>query len=165
MSRIQFSIVPPKGDRVHHINQADVEVVLSRLPEVLWRRLRGVHFNDRAWGNRVLGYVNRGRHDVAFCALPPSFSLNRCCRKHRLSPAEFGAEFGRKWPKLAIRRFLLYDVLLHEIGHLQVYDERRRSRRLRFYHEKLAQEFADCWRRRLWAVQFNHADPVHNAPG
>src|SRR5262249_4890838 len=52
----------------------------------------------------------------------------------------------RKWPKLAIRRFLLYDVLLHEIGHLQVYDERRPSRRLRFYREKLAQEFADCWR-------------------
>jgi hypothetical protein len=46
------------------VNQADVEVVLRRLPAELWRQLRGVHFNDQAWGTRTLGYVNRSRHDI-----------------------------------------------------------------------------------------------------
>jgi hypothetical protein len=59
---------------------------------------------------------------------------------------------------------MLYDVLLHEIGHLQVFDATRRSQRLRFYHEKLAQEFAKHWRRQLWSTPFDHPDPVHNPP-
>ena len=164
MRHVRFSLVPPKGDRIHYVNQADVEVVLSRLPLELWRRLRGVHFNDRAWGNRTLGYVNRSRVDIALCALPPRFSISACCRWLRLSTAEFGAEFGLKWPALAVRRFMLYEALLHEIGHLQVFDAHRPSRRLRFYDEKLAQEFANSWRRRLWSISFDHPDPVHNPP-
>src|SRR4029450_5299333 len=95
---------------------------------------------------------------------PPRVSLSRSCRRHRSSTAEFGAEFGRQWPAIAVRRFMLYDVLLHEIGHLQVFDAHRPSRRLRFYSEKLAQEFANTWRRRLWSVPFDHPDPVHNMP-
>lgn len=59
---------------------------------------------------------------------------------------------------------MLYDVFLHELGHLQVLDLRRPSRRLRYYHETLAQRFAAIWRRRLWATPFEHADPVHNPP-
>jgi hypothetical protein len=31
--------------------------------------------------------------------------------------------------------------------------------------ETLAQEFADGWRRTLWAERFEHPDPVHNPPG
>src|SRR5437867_2227404 len=133
MRKVQFSVVPPKGDRIHYVNQADVEVVLSRLPQEFWRRLRGVHFNDRAWGRRTLGYVNFGLHDIALCALPPRVSLMAACRRDRISTADFGADFGRQWPAIAVRRFMLYDVLLHEIGHLQVFDAHRPSRRLRFY--------------------------------
>jgi hypothetical protein len=62
------------------------------------------------------------------------------------------------------RRFLLYDVLLHELGHLQVVNEKTKSERLRFAREKCAQEFADRWRRKLWSEHFDHLDPVHNAP-
>jgi len=164
MKRVRFSAVPPKGDRIHYVDQTDVEVVLSRLPQDLWGRLRGVHFNDRAFGNRRLGYANYGLRDIALCALPPRVSLSACCRLHRLSTAEFGAEFGRQWPVLAVRRFMLYDVLLHEIGHLQVHDAHRPSWRLRSYGEKLAQEFANTWRRRIWSVPFGHPDPVHNPP-
>ena len=164
MKRVTFSVVPPKGDRIHYVNQADVEVVLSRLPEELWQRLRWVRFDDRAWFMRLLGCVNRGRNEITLCALPPRVSLTAVCRHDRNSTAEFGAEFGVQWPVVAARRFMLYDVLLHEIGHLQVFDARRPSRRLRFYREKLAQEFANSWRRRLWSAPFNHPDPVHNRP-
>jgi len=165
MKRVRFSAVPPKGDRIHYVNQSDVEVVLNRLPQDLWGRLRGVHFNDRAFGNRRLGYVTQSRYDIALCALPPSVSLSRCCRLHRISTTEFGAEFGLQWPAIAVRRFMLYEVVLHEIGHLQVHDAHRPSRRLRYYSEKLAREFANTWRRRLWTVPFDHPDPVHNPPG
>ena len=30
--------------------------------------------------------------------------------------------------------------------------------------ERRAQEFADHWRRILWAQHFEHPDPIHNAP-
>ena len=164
MKHVRYSVVPPKGDRIHYVNQEDVEVLLSRLPEELWQRLRGVHFNDRGLGGRALGYTNFGLQDIAICALPPRVSLTAACRHDRTSPAEFGADFGRQWPVLAVRRFMLYDVLLHEIGHLQVFEARRPSRRLRFFGEKLAQEFANLWRHRLWSVPFDHPDPVHNRP-
>lgn len=164
MRQVQFSVTPPKAHRLHYVNQADVAVVLSRLPEETWKRLRGVHFNDRAFGCRTLGYVNRGRHDIALCALPRRLGISALCRKHGLSPSEFGATWGQKWPVLAVRRLMLYEVFLHEVGHLQVYDAHRPSRRLRFYREKLAEEFAFLWRRRLWSVHYDHPDPVHNQP-
>ena len=164
MRDVRFSVVTPKANRVHFVNQADVSVVLSRLPEELWERLRGVRFNDRSFGCRTLGYVNRSRHEIALCALPHRLSLNNCCRLSAISPSEFGAKWGEKWGPLAVRRFMLYEVLLHELGHLQVFDERMPSRRLRFYNEKLAEEFATSWRRRLWSVHYQHADPVHNPP-
>ncbi len=138
-------------------------MVLSRLPAELCRRLRAVHFNDQSRGARTLGYVNRGRREIALCALPPRISLTRFLIKGQL-PEQFGARRGSQWPVLAVRRFLLYDVFLHELGHLQVIDADRRSDRLKFAREKLAQEFAMAWCRRLWSEPFDHHDPVHNPP-
>jgi len=59
---------------------------------------------------------------------------------------------------------MLYDVLLHEIGHLQIIDENRRSARLRFAQEKLAQAFATQWRKNFWSLPFPHEDAVHDPP-
>jgi len=80
------------------------------------------------------------------------------------SPELFGAERGRQWPEVAVRRYLLYDVVLHELGHLQVVDSRRRVGRRTPAGEKLAQQFADHCRDELWAAHFDHPDPVHNPP-
>jgi hypothetical protein len=80
------------------------------------------------------------------------------------TPEQFGAIPGRKWPALAIRRFMLYDVFLHELGHLQLVDGQVRSDRLKFARENLAEEFAIEWCARLWAEPFAHIDPVHYAP-
>jgi hypothetical protein len=65
---------------------------------------------------------------------------------------------------LAVRRFMLYDVLLHELGHLQMVNETARSIRLKYAHEKLAQTFAIHWCRQLLSSLFVHPDPVHNPP-
>jgi len=163
MRKIKFSTTIPGGDRRHYLTEEDVMVVLSRMPEETWRRLRAVHFNDRARGNRVLGYATGGSREITICALPPRISLSAALAP-RQSCEQFGAMRGEKWPMLAIRRFLLYDVFLHELGHLQVVNERTKSERLRFAREKCAQEFAERWLKKLWSEHFDHPDPVHNAP-
>jgi hypothetical protein len=162
LSQVKFTVSPPRADRVHHVGEADVRVVLRRLPQELWCRLRTVHFNDRSRGARILGYVNRGRHDIALCALPPRLGLTRAMRMGQ-TPEQFGARPGRQWPALAVRRFMLYDVFLHELGHLQL-AAADRTDRLRFARERLAQEFAMEWCGWLWSTPFAHPDPVHNPP-
>jgi hypothetical protein len=161
---IRFTVHQPTGDRIHHVSEGDVGVVLSRLPGELYARLRVVHFNDRSRGNRILGYVTRGRREIALSALPPRMSLSESCRSLVEKPEVFGAVPGKKWPPLALRRLMLYDVFLHELGHLQLVDPGRKSARLRFARETLAEEFAIEWRHRLWSEPFDHPDPVHNAP-
>lgn len=160
---LKFSVSRPGADRRHYINENDVRTVLERLPASVRNRLRAVHFNDRSRGARCLGYVNHGRREIALCALPPRISLSRFLMSGQ-SAEQFGARRGSAWPVLAVRRFMLYDVLLHELGHLQVVDGAARSIRLRHAREKLAQEFAMEWCERLWSDTFPHPDVVHNPP-
>jgi tetratricopeptide (TPR) repeat protein len=163
MPALRITVSPPGGDRVHHVTPDDIRVVLSRLPADVCGRLKAVHLNDRCSGVRRLGYVNRARRELALCACPPRLSLARFLVRGQ-SPGRFGARRGRQWPGLAVRRFLLYDVLLHELGHLQPVDVRARSSRRRFAGETLAQAFAMRWCATLWAEPFDHPDPVHNRP-
>jgi hypothetical protein len=163
VAEVKFSASLPRGDRVHHVNEEDIRVVLSRLPQELWMRLGAVHFNDRSRGARYLGYVNRGRREIALCALPPRISLTRFLVKGQ-TPEQFGARRGRQWPVQAIRRFLLYDTFLHELGHLQIIEPEARSHRRKFAMETRAQEFAIYWCRKLWSEPYSHPDPVHNPP-
>lgn len=162
MAKVKFVYHKARCDRQHYINEDDVRVVLQRLPPELWKSLRTVHFNDRSWGARIAGYANRTT-DIAICALPPGISLTKFLVRGQ-SPEQFGAQRGRKWPVLAIRRFLLYDVLLHELGHLRIVNESATRIRRKFASEKLAQEFSDYWRWELWSSPFYHADLVHNPP-
>ena len=173
MSPVRFTYHAPGGDRRHFVNGDDVAVVLSRLPVELWERLRAVHFNDRSRGGKVMGYVNRGRREIALCALPPRVSLSAVLRRRRnvrpgrppVAPSHFGAARGQQWPEVAVRRFMLYDTLLHELGHLQVVDPKAKNNRRQFGHERVAEEFSVTWRRRLWSQPFDHADPAHHPPG
>ncbi len=160
--QVRYSCTRPKELRRHYINEDDVQVVLQRLPSDVCSRLRAVHFNDRSFAVRRLGYTNRGRREIAICALPPNVSLSRYLI--RRSPRLFGAVRGAQWPERAVRRFLLYDVVLHELGHLQIVDEKAKTERRRFAGETKAQQFADQWRARLWEERFDHSDPVHNPP-
>jgi tetratricopeptide (TPR) repeat protein len=59
---------------------------------------------------------------------------------------------------------MLYDVLLHEIGHLQAVGDRAPDDRRAFARERGAQDFAEAWREELWSHPFEHGDPVHNPP-
>jgi hypothetical protein len=162
MRTIKYTFSKVGHLRRHYLTGQDVDVLLGRLPEEIWARLRAVHFNDRAVGNRRLGYVNEGRREIAICALPVHVSLTRFL--DRVSPKQFGALHGQQWTETAVRRFMLYDVFLHELGHLQIVDPEASSTRRKFASETLAQEFADEWRARLWAEPFEHDDLIHNRP-
>ena len=163
LRRLRYTFHPMKFDhRRHFVSQKDVAIVLGRLPGEVLRRLRGVHFSDRSRGGRILGYVNHGHREICLCALPPSVSLRGVLGSSQAT--EFGALPGCQWPPLAVRRFMLYDVLLHELGHLQVIHEDANHHRRKFAMEPRAQEFADHWRKQLWATSFEHADPAHNPP-
>jgi hypothetical protein len=59
---------------------------------------------------------------------------------------------------------MLYDVFLHELGHLQLVRPQAKEARRRFAMETLAQEFCDYWHGVLWSQQFDHPDPIHNPP-
>ncbi len=164
IKHIRFSVTRPHCDRVHYLTEKDVLTLLSRLPEDTYACLRVVHFNDRSWGVRFLGRVsNESKRELAIHALPPRVSLTRFLARNQC-PEQFGARRGAQWPHLAVRRFLLYDVFLHELGHLQVVDEHRKSKRLRYAREKKAQEFADHWRKKLWSAVDETFESVHNPP-
>ena len=160
---IKFTTTNLKSDRVHWITEEDVRVVLGRLPPETWKRLRAVHFNDMGRGRRVAGYVTRGRREIAICALPPRVSLTSYLERGQ-SPKTYGARRSAQWPPLAVRRFMLYDVFLHEVGHLQVIDESQSDTRRKFAREAKAEEFTAYWRGRFYKEQFDHPDPVHRGP-
>jgi hypothetical protein len=163
MRPLTFTCHQTRGHRQHFVTEADVRILLGRLPAPLWERLKSVRFNDQAKGRRTLGYVTRARDEISLCALPPRVSLASFLRRSQ-SPSRFGAVRGSQWPTLAVRRFMLYDVFLHELGHVQVVDARAKTARRRFASETLAQDFAEYWCRELWSRPFDHPDPVHNPP-
>src|SRR5688572_9371852 len=163
MPSVRFVCHPVRRDFRHYVDEDDVRTVLSRLPVELWRRLRTVHFGKPRRGAKVLGYVNRGRREVSLLAQPRRVAL-RGVHPRQHGPLLFGAVPGCQWPTLAVRRFMLYSTLLHEIGHLQEVRPGGRSERLRFARERRAEEFEAYWRRRLWSTWFDHPDAVHNRP-
>lgn len=119
--------------------------------------------NDRSEGARTLGYVTPGRREIAICAVPPRTSMSRALLRGQ-SPRTFGAIRGWQWPPVAVKRFMLYDTFLHELGHIQLVNPKVKSERLRYARERKAEEFSEKWRKKLWSQHFDHADPVHNRP-
>lgn len=152
-------------DVVKYISHEDLEIVKERIPEEFRTRLRDVFIWGENYGVRELGFVSRyGRRDVNLSAfLPYRVSLRRFLVKGQ-SALEFGTSVRGQWTPWAIRRFLLYDVFLHEIGHLQIIDSKKSNINRKFASETLAQKFADDLRRKLWSSHFDHPDPVHNNP-
>lgn len=156
-----------KPHLVCYISAEDCDIVLSRVPAEYKTRLRDVFpYNRSRRGVRVLGWVRTyGRRDINIAGiLPPRVSLRGYMRPGIASAAEFGAPRAGQWPPWAVRRYLLYGTLLHELGHLQVVDPRAQRNQRKFASETKADEFATEMRGRLYAERFDHADPVHNAP-
>lgn len=152
-------------DVVKYISQQDIEIVKQRIPKEFCTRLREIFIWGESYGVKQLGWVTKkGRRDVNLCVfLPYRVSLRQFLVKGQ-SALEFGTPIRGQWTPWAVRRFLLYDVFLHEIGHLQIIDSKNSNNNRKFASEPKAQEFADNLRRELWETQFDHLDPIHNSP-
>lgn len=151
-------------DLVAYINTSEIDLVVERVPAEYRTRLRDI-FRLRSSDAKILGSVStRGRRDIDLtAALPIRVSLGRYLHGGQ-SPEEFGAPERGQWPPWSVRRFLLYDVLFHEIGHLQIIDGKASHVNRKFASETRAQEFADELRRSLYSKPFDHGDPIHNRP-
>lgn len=147
-----------------YVDMVDVNTVLERLDPTLLDRLGDIWLSESSRGGRLLGYVTtRGRRDVTLCSiLPIRISMRELMRDGNRA-AEFGGPDRGQWPPWAVRRVMLYQVLLHEIGHLQIVRASPRVKR-RFAAEPLADELAADLRGALFSTPFAHGDPVHNAP-
>jgi hypothetical protein len=163
LEKIKHSYAKIKSDRVYHIDFNDILVLLERLPENAYKRLKAVHFNDQSQGAKRLGYLNYSRKEITMCALPPRISLTRFLKEGE-SPRIYGARRGSQWPQLAIRRFLLYDTFLRELGHLQIILPQAKSMRRKFAAALKSDEFARKWRSYLWSKHFAHKDLAHFPP-
>jgi len=123
---------------ISYLSRADIEIAVRRIPEEYRQRLRDITTWHRSSGVRQLGFVKRrGRRDINLCVmLPPRVSLSRF-----LSPGQTASEFGApnrgQWPPWAVRRFMLYDVLLHELGHLQMVRSKSKSWNRKYASESL----------------------------
>lgn len=150
---------------VTYVSREDIQTVVERIPEEKRTRLRDVFISDRHYGVQRLGSVRiRGRRDIdLYAVLPPRVSLGGYMYKG-LRGLQFGAPSRGQWPPWAVRRFLLYNVLLHELGHLQLVLPKSTNWKRKYASEKLAQDFADEWRAELWSKRYAHADPIHNRP-
>ena len=151
---------------VCYISSSDIDIALSRIPEIYRCRVREITTWNSSRGVRQLGYVTtRGRRDINLCVmLPPRVSLGRYMHYEGITAKEFGAPNRGQWPPWAVRRFMLYDVLYHELGHLQIVNSKAKNMRRKFADEKIAQEFANEWRHTIFSTYFNHMDPIHNPP-
>ncbi|MGN6110768.1 MAG: DUF2750 domain-containing protein [Kofleriaceae bacterium] len=151
-------------DLVSYLNWREIDLVVERVPATYRERLRDT-FQHRSSDAKELGAVStRGRRDINLASvLPIRVSLGHYLHGGQ-SPEEFGAPKQGQWPPWAVRRFLLYDVLLHEIGHLQIVDPKASRVKRKFASETRAQELADELRRTLYSEPFDHPDPIHNAP-
>jgi len=149
---------------VRFIDQHDVEAVLDQLPAAEKSRLGQVIFRSSA-ATRTLGYVtDRGRRDIVLASrLPPRVSLRGYMYAgHRA--IDYGAPARGQWPPWAVRRYLLFGVLLHELGHLQQVSTNQPGALGGYASETKADEFSLRWRDALWAAGSPTPDPAHHPP-
>lgn len=150
---------------VSYISSEDIDIAINRVPEEYRCRVREITTWNSSRGVRQLGYVTtRGHRDINLCVmLPPRVSLGRHILKGQ-SVKEFGAPARGQWPPWSVRRFMLYDVLLHELGHLQSVNAKSKNMKRKFADEKISRDFSDKWRRKLFSTNFDHPDLIHNPP-
>jgi hypothetical protein len=155
---------PPPGF-LHPATRAEVQALLREAGEECTYGLRAVHLGAPAHldGGRLRfgRLIVPGIIVLAAQAAPPWVLPGRlpAAEQERLrrsgaevSLAGDGAQTVVAWPAGMLRRFVLFDVLLHELGH-HVLQHQRRAPARRIVrtrdHEACAERLARRWRERL----------------
>jgi len=150
-------------DLYRYLKKEDVLTLLNRLPLKEYEHLKSVTFKT-CEGADAYGFVyHRRPTSIVICDQSARTSIRNATAK-RGSLEEFGALNNRKWPTLALRRYLLYHTFLHELRHTQLLENGKKRTRDKMPLEKQADEYADHWRGELYQNYFKHPDPIHNLP-
>lgn len=152
-----------RGDLYRYVTKEDVLILLNRLPLKEYEHLKTVTF-DTCIGAYKFGYVSYKRvNGIVLCDQPQRMAMRGADAK-RGHLTEYGGLNNIKWPTMAVRRYMLYNVFLHELRHTQIVKPNKKHIWEKTPNEKLANEYSDHWRGTLYSQHFDHPDPVHNLP-
>lgn len=146
----------PSRDYYHPCTPDDIRAVLSRLPRRYTKDLRAVILRRIPRSDRDRGVEARRRmrcivlnafpmaNEIDWGAAPPS----QDSRKHYAAWCDTWEQRNGRWIQVwtpeQVRRYYLYHLLLHELGHINqphFHSSRRR--------ESFAEDFALTWARNL----------------
>ena len=136
-----------------YVEETEIEALLAQLPEETRRDLHRVRFkNGVDTGGRLGDIASDPDPEIVIYAQAYRVSLTPYLGRDE-TPETYGAVDGCRWPVLAIKRFVLYNVLLTQLGRLQVGASGASG-----------EQFAGHWRRELWSREPDDSDAVHRAP-
>jgi|GEM_PF-4884861 len=151
------------SDLYQYLHREDILVLLNRLPLKEYEHLRSVTFKTCKGGNAFGRVYSKRITGIIICDIASRISISHP-KPTKDCLFEYGAIQSLKWPTIAVRRFMLYDVFLHELRHTQIIHPEKKETRYKIPKERLAHEYADYWRGELYQEKFDHPDPVHNLP-
>jgi len=146
----------PSRDYFHPVSEADIRTTLARMPKRLTRSLRAVLLPRIAAGDVIRGIEARRRY---LCIILNPFPKTLHQFWTQAPPSEVAirhyAPWGTTWEQTHkgwyqiwtldnLRRYYLYHLLLHELGHINQPPFNALKRR-----ESFAEDFALTWARRL----------------
>ncbi len=161
----RITVQRPRAGHHHPVTKTDIETVLRFLGEKLYYGLRSVELSqgqEASWGGKMsLGRLSMpGRIILYDVPYPPwllagtleAKEVERLRRAGALVNVSIGGFHTRiDWPGGTLHDFMLFDVLLHEVGHhmIQHYKGKRGMRVVRTReHEAFADRFAQHCRER-----------------
>ena len=101
-----------------YIEETEIEALLSHLPDATWQDLHRVRFKNGAdTGGRLGDVATHPDSEIVIFAQAYRVSLTPYLGRDE-TPETYGAVDGSRWPVLAIKRFMLYNVLLAQLGRL-----------------------------------------------
>ncbi len=150
----------PSREYYHPCSRAEIHGVLKQLPESLTSNVRAIILRrmpkDDAealiearcrWSCIVLNAFPRSNQLWFHGAPPPQLVKHDAPWAGSWIKQSDGRTWVQQWTGAQAKRYYLYHVLLHELGHL--YDRRHTDLRAR---EAFAEDFALKWARRLGAL-------------
>lgn len=160
----RISIKRPSQGYYHPVNRLDIEQVLHFFGPSCYYGLRSIELRSRPstgledkllMGSllvpgRIIIYEQPASPWYVPRTLPSAQRTKLCSAGARIEAMNDGIGTMIWWPEETLRDFILFDVLMHEVGHhlIQQYKGKRRVRVVRTRdHEAFADHFANDCRR------------------
>jgi len=153
----------PSREYYHPCKIDDLHGVLKQLPSTVTNSVRAIILrrmpkDDEArlveartrWSCIVLNAFPKSNRLICHGLPPGSLQRHNAPWAGTWVKQNDGRTWVQQWTREQVRRYYLYHLLLHELGHLNDHHRLRRSTKQR---ESFAEDFALSWARRLNAIE------------